>query len=100
MNNMTIKFRIIILGALAVGGTYTVTNVGTFGNVLGTPIINQPQCGILGVGAIEKRVKVIDDAIAIRPMAYISFAFDHRILDGASADNFVSTIKKQIENWA
>ncbi|MCL4803218.1 MAG: 2-oxo acid dehydrogenase subunit E2 [Anaerolineae bacterium] len=82
------------------GGTFSITNHGTTGSLFATPIINQPQCGILGVGAIEKRVKVIDDAIAIRPMAYISFAFDHRILDGASADNFVSTIKKQIENWA
>lgn len=81
------------------GGTFSITNHGTTGSLFATPIINQPQCGILGVGAIEKRVKVIDDAIAIRPMAYISFTFDHRILDGASADHFVSTIKSLIENW-
>lgn len=81
------------------GGTFSITNHGTSGSLFATPIINQPQCGILGVGAIEKRVKVIDDAIAIRPLAYVSFTFDHRILDGASADNFVSTIKAHIENW-
>ena len=81
------------------GGTFSITNHGTSGSLFATPIINQPQCGILGVGAIEKRVKVIDDAIAIRPLAYVSFTFDHRILDGASADAFASTIKKQIEGW-
>jgi len=81
------------------GGTFSITNHGTSGSLFATPIINQPQCGILGVGAIEKRVKVIDDAIAIRPLAYVSFTFDHRILDGASADAFVSTIKKEIESW-
>ncbi|WP_374685545.1 dihydrolipoamide acetyltransferase family protein [Promineifilum sp.] len=81
------------------GGTFSITNHGTSGSLFATPIINQPQCGILGVGAIEKRVKVIDDAIAIRPLAYVSFTFDHRILDGASADAFVSTVKSQIETW-
>lgn len=81
------------------GGTFTITNHGVSGSLFATPIINQPQCGILGVGKIEKRVKVINDAIAIRPMAYVSFTFDHRILDGASADHFVSTLKELIENW-
>ena len=81
------------------GGTFSITNHGTSGSLFATPIINQPQCGILGVGAIEKRVKVIDDAIAIRPLAYVSFTFDHRILDGASADAFVSTIKERIEGY-
>ncbi|MCW5863762.1 MAG: 2-oxo acid dehydrogenase subunit E2 [Anaerolineae bacterium] len=81
------------------GGTFSITNHGTSGSLFATPIINQPQCGILGVGAIEKRVKVIDDAIAIRPLAYVSFTFDHRILDGASADGFVSAIKNVIENY-
>ena len=81
------------------GGTFSITNHGTTGSLFATPIINQPQCGILGVGAIEKRVKVIDDAIAIRPLAYVSFTFDHRILDGASADRFVAAIKQQIEGW-
>jgi len=82
------------------GGTFTLTNHGVSGSLFATPIINQPQCGILGAGIIEKRVKVINDAIAIRPMAYISFTFDHRILDGATADYFVAEIKQIIENWA
>lgn len=81
------------------GGTFSITNHGTSGSLFATPIINQPQCGILGVGKIEKRVKVIDDAIAIRPLAYVSFTFDHRILDGKTADDFVSSIKQVIENW-
>lgn len=81
------------------GGTFSITNHGTSGSLFATPIINQPQCGILGVGKIEKRVKVIDDAIAIRPLAYVSFTFDHRILDGKTADDFVSTMKQIIENW-
>lgn len=81
------------------GGTFTITNHGISGSLFATPIINQPQCGILGVGMIEKRVKVIDDAIAIRPLAYIGLTFDHRILDGASADRFVATTKEVIENW-
>lgn len=81
------------------GGTFTITNHGVSGSILAMPIINQPQAGILGVGKIEKRVKVINDAIAIRPMAYVSFTFDHRILDGATADYFVATIKEMIEQW-
>ncbi|MFZ0548148.1 MAG: dihydrolipoamide acetyltransferase family protein [Candidatus Promineifilaceae bacterium] len=81
------------------GGTFTLTNHGTSGSLFATPIINQPQCGILGVGKIEKRVKVINDAIAIRPMAYITLTFDHRILDGASADAFMNTVKNTLENW-
>lgn len=80
-------------------GTFTITNHGVSGSLFATPIINQPQCGILGVGKIEKRVKVINDAIAIRPLAYVSLTFDHRILDGASADGFVSTVKAILENW-
>ncbi len=81
------------------GGTFTLTNHGTSGSLFATPIINQPQCGILGVGKIEKRVKVINDAIAIRPLAYASLTFDHRILDGASADAFMTTVKKTLETW-
>ncbi|MCP4359071.1 MAG: 2-oxo acid dehydrogenase subunit E2 [Chloroflexi bacterium] len=81
------------------GGTFSITNHGVSGSLFATPIINQPQCGILGVGKIEKRVKVINDAIAIRTMAYMGATFDHRILDGASADHFMSTIKEVIENW-
>ena len=81
------------------GGTFSITNHGVSGSLFATPIINQPQCGILGIGKIEKRVKVIDDAIAVRPLAYVSFTFDHRILDGASADYFVASFKEQIETW-
>ena len=82
------------------GGTFSITNHGTSGSLLATPIINQPQAGILGIGKIEKRVKVISDAIAIRPLAYASFTFDHRILDGAAADAFVSSVKEKIEYWS
>jgi len=81
------------------GGTFTLTNHGISGSLLAYPVINQPQCGILGVGAMQKRVIVIDDAIAIRPMVYLSFVFDHRILDGASADWFLAKVKETLENW-
>jgi pyruvate/2-oxoglutarate dehydrogenase complex dihydrolipoamide acyltransferase (E2) component len=80
-------------------GTFTITNHGVSGSLFANPIINQPQCAILSVGMIEKRVKVINDAIAIRPMAYVGLTFDHRILDGASADGFMSYLKRAIENW-
>lgn len=82
------------------GGTFTLTNHGISGSLFAFPVINQPQCGILGVGAMQKRVVVIDDAIAIRPMVYLSFVFDHRILDGASADAFLTKVKETLENWA
>ncbi len=82
------------------GGTFTVTNHGVSGSLFATPIINQPQTGILGVGAIQKRVMVLEsDMIAIRPMVYITLTFDHRVLDGASADFFVAEVKQQLENW-
>ena len=81
------------------GGTFSITNHGVSGSLFATPIINQPQTGILGIGKIEKRVKVVDDAIAIRPLAFVSFTFDHRILDGATADYFVATFKEIIESW-
>lgn len=82
------------------GGTFTLTNHGISGSLLAFPVINQPQCGILGIGAMQKRVVVIDDAIAIRPMVYLSFVFDHRILDGASADWFLMKVKETLENWS
>lgn len=82
------------------GGTFTLTNHGVSGSLFAFPVINQPQAGILGIGAMQKRVVVIDDAIAIRPMVYLSFVFDHRILDGASADWFLAKIKETLENWA
>ncbi len=81
------------------GGTFSITNHGTAGSLFATPVINQPQAGILGVGAIKKRVVVINDAIAIRPMVYLSFAFDHRILDGSTADNFLANIVSVLEDW-
>jgi 2-oxoglutarate dehydrogenase E2 component (dihydrolipoamide succinyltransferase) len=82
------------------GGTFTLTNHGVSGSLFAFPVINQPQAGILGVGAMQKRAVVIDDAIAIRPMVYMSFVFDHRILDGASADWFLAKVKETLENWA
>lgn len=81
------------------GGTFTITNPGGIGAQFGLPIINQPQVGILGVGAIEKRAVVIDDAIGIRLMGYQSLAFDHRVVDGAVGDQFMALIKHQLEHW-
>jgi pyruvate/2-oxoglutarate dehydrogenase complex dihydrolipoamide acyltransferase (E2) component len=87
------------------GGTFTITNHGISGSLFATPIINQPQCGILGAGAIQKRAVVVSspdgsDAIAIRPMAYISLTFDHRILDGAIADHFLGKVVESLQNWS
>jgi 2-oxoglutarate dehydrogenase E2 component (dihydrolipoamide succinyltransferase) len=82
------------------GGTFTITNHGVSGSIVATPIINQPQSGILGVGMIEKRVKVINDAIAIRPCSYLSLTFDHRVADGATADAFLMAVKQTLENWS
>lgn len=86
------------------GGTFTITNHGISGSLFASPIINQPQCAILGVGAIQKRVKVISsqegDTIAIRPMVYLSLTFDHRILDGAIADYFLGKVVESLENWS
>ena len=78
-------------------GTFTITNHGGFGSLFSTPIINQPQSAILGVGAVQKRAVVINDAIAIRPMCYLSLSFDHRIIDGAIADRFMSLVKQHLE---
>jgi pyruvate/2-oxoglutarate dehydrogenase complex dihydrolipoamide acyltransferase (E2) component len=82
------------------GGTFTITNHGVSGSLFATPIISQPQSAILGVGAIQKRVVVVGDAIAIRPMAYLTLTFDHRLLDGASADGFLATIVATLEKGA
>ena len=84
------------------GGTFTITNPGVFGGLFGTPIINQPQLAILGVGKIEKRTRVMtstegDDYIAIRWMAYFALSFDHRVIDGADAERFLAFIKEQLE---
>jgi pyruvate/2-oxoglutarate dehydrogenase complex dihydrolipoamide acyltransferase (E2) component len=86
------------------GGTFTITNHGISGSLFATPIINQPQCGILGVGAIQKRPvvitdKALGDVIAIRPMVYISLTFDHRILDGAIADYFLGKVVESLQNY-
>jgi 2-oxoglutarate dehydrogenase E2 component (dihydrolipoamide succinyltransferase) len=81
------------------GGTFTLTNHGVSGSLLATPIINQPQTGILGVGVMQKRVVVINDAIAIRPMVYLTLTFDHRVLDGAIADRFMRVVKETLEAW-
>jgi pyruvate dehydrogenase E2 component (dihydrolipoyllysine-residue acetyltransferase) len=85
-------------------GTFTITNPGVFGSLMGTPIINQPQVAIMGVGAIEKRPKVVtgadgEDTIAIRTSAYFSISFDHRIIDGATADQFMAFVKKTLETY-
>lgn len=85
------------------GGTYTLTNVGSFGNVMGTPIINQPQVAILAVGAIRKKPAVIEtpsgDAIAIRHMMFLSHSYDHRIVDGALGGRFVRRVADYLEEW-
>ncbi len=81
------------------GGTFTITNPGTFGAQFGMPIINQPQVAILGIGAIEKRAVVVNDAIGIRMMGYLTLGYDHRIIDGAVADQFLSTLKNTLEQF-
>lgn len=82
------------------GGTFTLTNPGVFGGLIGTPIINQPQVAILCVGAVTKRAVVINDAIAIRSMAFLSLTFDHRLIDGAVADRFLSSLRDRLESWS
>jgi 2-oxoglutarate dehydrogenase E2 component (dihydrolipoamide succinyltransferase) len=79
------------------GGTFTITNPGVFGSLMGAPIINQPQVAILGVGVIKKRPVVIDDAIAIRPIMYLSLSFDHRLVDGALAAQFLAHVVGELE---
>jgi len=79
------------------GGTFTITNHGGTGSLFSTPIIHQPQIAILGVGAVQKRAIVLNDAIAIRPMGYLSLSFDHRVIDGATADRFMSKVKEYLE---
>src|SRR2546426_9838343 len=84
------------------GGTFTITNPGVFGGLFGTPIINQPQVAILGVGKIEKRTRVLttpdgEDYIAVRWLAYFALSFDHRIIDGADAERFLAYVKALLE---
>lgn len=80
------------------GGTFTITNHGGFGSLFSTPIIYQPQIAILGIGAIQDRAVVIDDAIAIRPMGYLSLSFDHRVIDGTTADQFMAKVRHYLEH--
>jgi 2-oxoglutarate dehydrogenase E2 component (dihydrolipoamide succinyltransferase) len=82
------------------GGTFSITNFGSFGSVFATPVINQPQVAILGVGTVEKVPVVVDDAIAIRSQCYLALTFDHRLIDGALGDQFTSKVKSALENWS
>jgi 2-oxoglutarate dehydrogenase E2 component (dihydrolipoamide succinyltransferase) len=81
-------------------GTFSITNFGSFGSIFATPVINQPQVAILGVGAVEKVPVVIDDAIAIRSQAFLALTFDHRLIDGALADQFTAKVKSILEKWS
>jgi pyruvate dehydrogenase E2 component (dihydrolipoamide acetyltransferase) len=80
--------------------TFSITNPGVFGGLFGLPVINQPNVAILGVGAIEKRPVVIDDAIAIRSMVYLTLSYDHRVVDGATAHQFMGKLKHTLEHWS
>jgi pyruvate dehydrogenase E2 component (dihydrolipoamide acetyltransferase) len=82
------------------GGTFSITNFGSFGSVFATPVINQPQVAILGVGTIEKMPVVVDDAIAIRSQCFLALTFDHRLIDGALADQFTAKVKAVLESWS
>ena len=82
------------------GGTFSITNFGSFGSVFATPVINQPQVAILGCGAITKEPVVIDDAIAIRSMMFLALTFDHRLIDGALGDQFCLKVKAVLEGWS
>ena len=82
------------------GGTFSITNFGSFGSVFATPVINQPQVAILGCGTVEKQPVVIDDAIAIRSVMYLALTFDHRLIDGALADQYTGKVKSILENWS
>ena len=80
-------------------GTFTVTNPGQLGAQFGLPIINQPQVAILGVGAVEKRPVVVNDELVIRTMAYLTLGFDHRLIDGFAADEFMADLKRRLEQF-
>ncbi len=79
--------------------TFSITNPGVFGGLFGLPVINQPNVAILGLGTIEKRPVVVDDAIAIRSMVYLTLSYDHRVVDGAVAHQFMGKVKHTLENW-
>jgi pyruvate/2-oxoglutarate dehydrogenase complex dihydrolipoamide acyltransferase (E2) component len=80
--------------------TFAITNPGVFGGLMGLAVINQPNVAILGLGAIQKRPVVIDDAIAIRSMVYVSMSYDHRVVDGAVSHQFLAKLKDTLENWS
>ena len=82
------------------GGTFSITNFGSFGSLMGTPVINQPQVAIMGVGTVDKTAVVIEDAIAIRSICHLSLSFDHRLIDGAMADQFMSKVKQVLQEWS
>ena len=82
------------------GGTFSITNFGSFGSVFATPVINQPQVAILGVGTVEKVAAVVDDGIAIRSQCFLALTFDHRLIDGALGDQFTAKAKSVLENWS
>ena len=82
------------------GGTFSITNFGSFGSIFATPVINQPQVAILGVGSVVKEPVVVDDAIAIRSTCYLALTFDHRLIDGALADQFTAKVKSVLEGWS
>ena len=82
------------------GGTFSITNFGSFGSLMGTPVINQPQVAIMGIGTVDKTPVVIDDAIAIRSICHLSLSFDHRLIDGALADQFMTKVKQVLESWS
>jgi len=81
-------------------GTFSITNPGVYGGLMGLPVINQPNVAILGIGAIQKRPMVIDDAIAVRSMVYLTLSYDHRVVDGAIAHQFVGKVKSYLESWS
>ena len=81
------------------GGTFTITNPGIFGALFGLPIISQPQVAILGVGSVDKRVVVVNDMIAVRPMCYLTLGYDHRLIDGADAGRFLQALKDRLQNF-
>jgi len=100
MNDLAVRARAKKLKPEEVAeSTFSITNPGVFGGLFGLPVINQPNVAILGIGAIEKRPVVIDDAIAIRSMAYLTLSYDHRVVDGAVAHQFMGKVKHTLENW-
>jgi pyruvate dehydrogenase E2 component (dihydrolipoamide acetyltransferase) len=101
MNDLALRARTKKLKPEEVAeSTFSITNPGVYGGLFGLPVINQPNVAILGIGAIEKRPVVIDDAIAIRSMAYLTLSYDHRVVDGAVAHQFMGRVKHTLENWS